>query len=158
MLITPATPAYLCAICSVEEECFSTPWSAETLAYEINDNNVIHFLALDNDLTHTLAGYTFMRHSYGDNFNEGHIENIAVAPAFRGRGVASLLMDALLAEAASRKITAVKLEVRQGNRAAMALYHKYGFKIEGYRRDYYHDPREDAILMCKELITGGKHP
>jgi ribosomal-protein-alanine N-acetyltransferase len=43
------------------------------------------------------------------------------------------------------------LEVRQGNRAAMKLYHKYGFTVEGYRRDYYKDPNEDAVLMRKIL-------
>jgi ribosomal-protein-alanine N-acetyltransferase len=74
-----------------------------------------------------------------------------VAPTCRKKGVASLLMDALVEEAMVREMIGMTLEVRQGNRAAMALYHKYGFAVSGYRRDYYRDPNEDAVLMFKNL-------
>jgi len=133
------------AIDAIEQDCYSTPWSRETLASELLDENIVGFVARDQ----AVLGYTFMRHGFG----EGHIENIAVAPAAQRRGVASYLMEALLAWAQVHSLASIMLEVRQGNRAAMALYHKYGFKIEGYRRAYYTDPSEDAVLM--RLNLGG---
>ncbi|MCL2500148.1 MAG: ribosomal protein S18-alanine N-acetyltransferase [Defluviitaleaceae bacterium] len=147
MLTVPVTPAHVDAIYAIECECFSTPWSKTAFLQELKDRHTIAFASFDT-VTDELAGYTFMRHI----INEGHINNIAVAPLHRGRGIASLLMDALLAEALTREMIGLALEVRQGNRAAMALYHKYGFLVEGYRRDYYRDPNEDAILMYKNLV------
>lgn len=171
MLIVAATLEHLNAIHAIEEECYSTPWSRETLARELTDPSVTAFAAQEltgpnvaafatEKLTGPnvaglpvpdgcVAGYTFMRRS----FDEGHIENIAVSPAARGRGIASRLMEALLAWAGTNGLTSVALEVRQGNRAAMGLYHKYGFRVEGYRRDYYTNPSEDAVLMRKNIKT-----
>jgi ribosomal-protein-alanine N-acetyltransferase len=143
MKIIPVTSNHLDAICAIEDECYSDPWSKNIFMQELNDKHVIAYAAWDA----ALVGYTFMRHI----INEGHIQNIAVAAKFRGRGIASLLMGALLAEAAAREMIGITLEVRQGNRAAMALYHKYGFIVEGYRRDYYRDPNEDAVIMWRDV-------
>jgi ribosomal-protein-alanine N-acetyltransferase len=132
------------AIRAIENECFSDPWSENIFMQELNDKHVIAYAALDT----ILVGYTFMRHI----INEGHIQNIAVASAYRGKGISSLLMNALIAEAAAREMIGIMLEVRQGNRAAMALYHKFGFIIEGYRRNYYSDPNEDAVIMWKDIL------
>jgi ribosomal-protein-alanine N-acetyltransferase len=143
MTVTAATIQHLDAITAIEEDCFSSPWSRNTLADELRDASVAGYVAL----CPYVIGYTFMRCI----FDEGHIENIAVMPAFRGRGAASQLMDALLSHAAQKDLAAIILEVRQGNRAAMKLYHKYGFYIEAYRRNYYTDPAEDAVLMRKQL-------
>jgi len=144
--IVPATLDDVEAIEAIEQDCFSTPWSRETLAFELLDANIVGFTARIAP-TLDIVGYTFMRHG----FNEGHIENIAVAPAAQGCGVASYLMEALHTWAVENALTTIALEVRQGNRAAMALYHKFGFKIEGYRRAYYSDPPEDAVLMRLNL-------
>jgi ribosomal-protein-alanine N-acetyltransferase len=148
MRVIPITPEHLDAVHALECECYSDPWPRSVFAGEINDKHMIHYLVPDPSAAGTPAGYAFMRHI----INEGHIQNIAVAPAYRKRGIASLLMDALLAEAAAREMIGITLEVRQGNRAAMALYHKYGFSVAGYRRGYYKDPPEDAVLMWKHLL------
>ncbi|MCL2204729.1 MAG: ribosomal protein S18-alanine N-acetyltransferase [Defluviitaleaceae bacterium] len=141
MLIVPLTLDYLDAVHTLERECYSDPWSILTLAHEITGGNRICLLALDAGST--AAGYAFMYHGP----YEGHIENIAVAPAYRKRGVASLLMDALRAEAARYEIPKLTLEVRQGNHEALALYHKFGFTVTGHRREYYRNPCEDAVIM-----------
>ncbi|MCL2187716.1 MAG: ribosomal protein S18-alanine N-acetyltransferase [Defluviitaleaceae bacterium] len=141
MTIIPATPVHVQAISDIENDSYSTPWSYENIAVAVCDTNMINYAAVNPD--GTLAGYAFMRHS----FEIGHIENIAVAHNHRGKGIASLLMDTLFTQAQKRSMEGITLEVRQGNRAAMALYHKYGFKVEGYRRGYYKDPTEDAVIM-----------
>jgi len=147
MNIQPATFAHLHAIHAVECECFSDPWSLGAFSQDLNNIHIIALVAMDEEQpVPTLAGYTFMRHLVED----GHIDNIAVAPAYRRMGVASLLMKALLCEAKKRGMEKITLEVRQGNRAAMALYHKYGFIPVGYRRNFYRDPNEDAVIMQKQ--------
>jgi ribosomal-protein-alanine acetyltransferase len=72
----------------------------------------------------------------------GEIEvlNIAVAPEFRRRGIATLLLDSLVADE-------VFLEVRESNLPAQELYRKTGFQIVGRREDYYDDPVETALVM-----------
>ena len=148
MVVVPAARAHLDAIDAIEQECYSTPWSRETLARELADADVTGFVAMtEAAAAYAVVGYTFMRRS----FDEGHIENIAVDPAARGRGAASALMDALVAWAQENDLASIALEVRQGNRAAMALYHKYAFRVDGYRRNYYTNPSEDAVLMRKTL-------
>ena len=83
--------------------------------------------------------------------DEGSVDDIAVAPAHRRRGVA----DALLRDAAQRArengLREIWLEVRASNAPAAALYEKHGFAEVGRRRNYYEKPREDAILMTLVL-------
>ena len=79
--------------------------------------------------------------------DEGYINNIAVSPSYRRRGVASALMDRLIDSARGLSLAFLTLEVRCGNHAAISLYEKYGFERVGLRRGYYEKPREDALLM-----------
>ena len=132
-------------IYALERECFSDPWAHSIIEREIMDMHVSSFIVYENDVA---VGYTFLRHI----INEGHIENIAVHPDFRGRGFAGVLMEAVIKEAKAKEMIGLTLEVRQGNRAAMALYHKYRFYVSGYRRGYYTDPTEDAVIMYKDLV------
>ena len=159
IIISPMTPAHINAVHAVEQDCFSSPWSVGTLREEQAGQYMISYVALDADHADVIAGYTFMRYVPGPgpsstNAGEGHIENIAVAPAYRRCGVGTLLMQTLADEAVRRAFTSITLEVRQGNRAAMALYHKFGFKVLGYRRAYYTHPTEDAIIMTKNMGAG----
>ncbi|HEY4930224.1 MAG TPA: GNAT family N-acetyltransferase [Terriglobales bacterium] len=78
--------------------------------------------------------------------DEWEIENIIVEERDRQRGVGSSLVRGLLAEARTFGAASVILEVRESNRSAMRLYESIGFKLEGRRKDYYHDPAEDALL------------
>jgi len=130
---------------ALENECFSVPWSRSIIKREIADKHIRSFMLYENG---TAVGYTFLRHI----INEGHIENIAVHPDFRGRGFAGMLMETLINEAKVLEMIGLTLEVRQGNRAAMALYHKYKFYVSGYRRGYYTEPTEDAVIMYKDLV------
>jgi ribosomal-protein-alanine N-acetyltransferase len=85
------------------------------------------------------------------SFEEGHIQTFAVKECFRKQGIGSALMENAAEKALPLGIEVLLLEVRQGNREAMALYHKHGFFVDGYRKDFYRDPSEDAILMRKKL-------
>ncbi len=92
----------------------------------------------------TLVGFLVARHVSG----EWELENIVVAPEFRGRGLGSQLLRALVARVREVESRAVFLEVRESNAAARKLYQKAGFREAGRRRRYYADPAEDAVLYC----------
>jgi len=129
-------------IYNIECESFADPWSLESIEDEILSEDSICLVATENNNT---VGYVSMRHI----IDEGHINNIAVAKDYRNRGIASLLMETLLKEADRRKIIGTTLEVRVSNYAAVSLYDKYGFIIEGYRKYYYSSPTEDAAIMWR---------
>ena len=83
--------------------------------------------------------------------DEGELENLAVACSFQRKGVATRLCEALFASAGRAGLKRMHLEVREGNTAALALYAKLGFQVEGQRPRYYADPCEDALLLGKAL-------
>ena len=74
---------------------------------------------------------------------------IAVHPELRGRGLSRKLMDQLEETAREKGAEALTLEVRKSNRTAIELYKSYGFRKEAVRKNYYHDPDEDAFIMWR---------
>ena len=76
--------------------------------------------------------------------------NIAVHPDFRRQGVARALILALTEELKKRGSHCLTLEVRASNAPAIALYEKLGFSQAGLRKNYYRDPKEDALILRKE--------
>ena len=94
-----------------------------------------------------IAGYIVARETAG----ELHINNFAVRPEFRRRGIGAILLNRVLDEARQRRANAAFLEVRSTNHAAQALYEKCGFRAIARRANYYSEPREDAVVMSLEL-------
>lgn len=82
---------------------------------------------------------------------EWELENIVVAPEFRGKGIGTFLLEELLTRAKQSNSDVVFLEVRESNAAARALYERLGFQRTGRRKSYYANPIEDAILYSKQL-------
>ena len=87
---------------------------------------------------------------------EWELENIAVAPAARQRGIGRALMQALVASARQAKASEIRQEIRASNKIAQRFGQSVGFVHEGRRRDYYRDPTEDALLF-KYLITNAEN-
>lgn len=83
--------------------------------------------------------------------DQADVIDVAVLPAYRRRGIARALMHAVLADAAARGGETVFLEVRASNAPAIALYTALGFSACGIRKNYYANPREDAVLMMRPL-------
>lgn len=79
------------------------------------------------------------------------VMTIAVAPAYRGRGLGRRLLDALVVEAVSSGAEALLLEVRADNEAALALYAGAGFERLQVRRRYYQPEDVDAVVMRRLL-------
>lgn len=126
----------------IERLSFTAPWSIDSFIYELNNRMTILLVAEFNG---QIIGYICLR----TIIDVTEILNIAVHPKFRRRGVGAGLLkralDELMSEHQDSKT--VRLEVRESNTPAIALYKRFGFEVIGRRRDYYHSPREDAILM-----------
>ena len=144
LTIAPLTPRHVDDMARLEALCFSLPWSRAMILSELNNPNAVYLAA---EWDGALAGYAGMQ----TVLDEGYITNVATAPGFRRRGVASKLLDALRAQAEQRALSFLTLEVRCSNRAAIALYHKHGFQSIGVRPGYYEKPREDALIMTLYL-------
>ena len=127
------------ALAAIEAACFAHPWSEAALRDEV-DNPAAFFVVATR--AEQPVGYAGM-HIAAD---EGFLDNVAVAPASRRGGVASALLDVLLAEGRARGLSRLTLEVRPSNAAALALYEKKGFTRDGVRPGFYRDPAEDAAI------------
>lgn len=88
------------------------------------------------------AGFALLR-----CFDDAELIRIAASARHRREGIGRRLLDALIAEAAKRGAGSIFLEVRRGNTAAIKLYEGAGFEQIGVRKDYYHAPKEDALIM-----------
>ncbi len=131
-------------IMAIESECFSPPWSRDSMLSELTSPDAAVFCTVCSG---TVTGFAVM-HRSGD---EAELYQIAVSPSFRRRGAAGMLVSALKHEAAELGLERIFLEVRAGNAPAVALYLKHGFMQCGLRRDYYDGPTEDAAIMVMEV-------
>lgn len=146
--IVPMTAAHLDAVAELEKICFpEDPWSRRIFAEALANGNTTSLLALAED--GSLLGYLF----FTAVLDEGGVDNIAVAPAARRRGVASALLGAFHRYGREHGLNSLFLEVRPSNTGAAALYEKLGYREVGRRKNYYLDPKEDAIMMKLELTT-----
>jgi len=93
-----------------------------------------------------LVGYAFISR-YVDAW---HVMNVAVATDFRGRGIATALLERLSEMTATDPQRGYTLEVRVSNVQAIRLYERLGFEARGIRSGYYTDNREDALIMWRE--------
>lgn len=131
------------AIAELEKVCFSDPWSAATIAAELNNPLSAWLVAMDGE---NLVGYIGSQTVLG----EGDMMNLAVSPKCRRMGVGEGLVNALVAVLNEKGATRLALEVRASNEPAIALYTKLGFVVAGRRPNYYRNPKEDALIMRKE--------
>lgn len=128
----------------IERECFSLPWTREQLEHQLTDDTHV-FLAAE--CSSTVAGYVGMSYV----LDEGYISNVAVSTEYRRHGIADALINKLCERAEKLDLSFVTLEVRKSNDPAIALYSKHGFVPVGERKNYYEQPRENALLMTKYM-------
>ena len=130
-------------VAALEAICFQDPWSENSVASELNNPLSFWLVALEGD---RVAGYVGSQTVMG----ETDMMNVAVHPDFRRRGVAEALILALVEELKAMDSHCLTLEVRASNAPAIALYEKMGFSQIGLRKNYYRNPREDALILRKE--------
>lgn len=145
--LVPMDRSHLAGVAELERLCFAAPWSEAMLAEELYNDTASFIVAEGED--GAVLGYAGL-HVILD---EGYIDNVAVRPDCRRQGIADRLLD-VFCRFGEEKLAFLTLEVRPSNTAAVALYRKHGFQEAGRRRDYYENPREDALLLTRQF--GGK--
>ena len=143
MKIRNMTAAEVPLVARLESVCFSDPWSERSVASELDNPLSLWLVAMEGE---RLAGYVGSQTVMG----ETDMMNIAVDPEFRRHGIAQQLVAALVAELKARESRCLTLEVRASNAPAKALYDKLGFQQIGLRKNYYRNPKEDALILRKE--------
>ena len=146
--IVPMDRSHIEQIAELERNCFSTPWTENMLTDALFDPQASFIVAEDSE--GGVLGYAGL-HAVLD---EGYIDNVAVEEAARRHGVASALLD-VFCRFGQANLAFLTLEVRASNTAAIALYQKHGFAQVGLRKNYYTNPREDAIIMTREFTDHG---
>lgn len=125
---------------ALESRIFTDAWSIASMqAAALAPATTLYAVLDEND---TVLGYAFVTRV----LDTAELDNIAVAPEWRRQGIAGMLLDA----AFDGTEAVIHLEVRASNAGAAAFYRRHGFTECGIRRNYYQNPREDAILMKRE--------
>jgi ribosomal-protein-alanine N-acetyltransferase len=136
------------AVLAVEQASFTNPWTREMYLAELN-NPGVSFLYVARDASRDVIGYC----AFWRIRDELHINNLAVAPAYRRVGVASALLAHVLSEGAKLGAARATLEVRRSNTIARHVYERFGFSIAGVRPGYYSHPVEDALILWKGTLS-----
>lgn len=148
LLIEPMRRSDLPEVMAIEVVSFSVPWTEEMFGNELGPGTLAGALVAripGADAPPPVVGYICV----WVVSDELHINNLAVHPRWRKRGIAGELLRAALQHGRREGARAAFLEVRVSNVAAQALYRKHRFDAVGVRHRYYTHPIEDAVIMCR---------
>ena len=143
MILEKMNPAHVVQIAELETICFSDPWSEKSIASELDNKLAFWLVATEGD---RVAGYIGSQ----TVMDETDMMNVAVHPDFRRKGIAEALVNGLVEHLKTMGSHCLTLEVRASNVPAISLYEKLGFSEIGRRKNYYRNPREDALILRKE--------
>lgn len=160
MIVRSALPADLPAILAIagqspEAPCWpSSAWAA-FLTPELSAPPLVR-TCLVAESEESILGFAAASALLDGQENRCGLESVAVAPAARRRGVASVLLQQILLWAEAQGARQLALEVRAGNAPALALYQRFGFHTEARRPRYYRDPEDDALLLTRGVTEVSK--
>lgn len=145
MIIKRMTSEHVPQIAFLEKLCFHDPWSESSIASELNNSLSLWLVAMEDD---TVVGYVGSQTVLGWT----DMMNIAVHPDHRRKKIGEQLVLSLEEELKKQESTCLTLEVRASNEPAKSLYYKLGFLEVGRRKNYYRNPKEDALILRKEWV------
>ncbi len=145
MKIVPFSEDDVEGIALIEKECFSAPWSEDSIKAELDNENAHFLVARSAD---KVVGYIGVHEIAG----EAYIANVAVTERYRRYSIASELLSEAEKGAKARGCEFISLEVRKSNIPAISLYEKRGYTVRGERKNFYSDPVENGIIMTLDLV------
>ena len=143
MMLEKMNASHVAQIAELEKLCFSDPWSERSVASELENKLSCWLVATEGE---QVAGYIGSQTVCG----ETDMMNVAVHPSRRRKGIAEALILGLIEELKIMESHCLTLEVRASNTPAISLYEKLGFSEIGRRKNYYRNPKEDALILRKE--------
>ena len=141
--VKKAEQCHVPQIAEIEKKSIPQPWSEAAFAAALADEKAVTLAAFCEDV---LCG--FITGVY--LLDTADIYSVAVSENYRKKGVGKFLLEEFFS-ALPDEVQAVNLEVRESNSPAIKLYEKTGFQSVGLRKNFYRDPRENAVLMTKIL-------
>jgi ribosomal-protein-alanine N-acetyltransferase len=135
-------------VLEVERASFHNPTTREWYESELERPDVCYVFVARTPEIKVAAFCAFWRVA-----DQIHINNLAVRPDIRGRGLGRVLLDRVLDEAERMGAVHATLEVRRSNAAARRLYEGAGFRLVGVRSSYYTHPIEDALILARNTGT-----
>ena len=139
-----ASAEHVLAIADLEKATFTHPASENAIKMFVDDQNTFCIALLDDG---KLASYCTLT----TVLDEAQIINVATSESYKRSGCANAVILGVFDECNKRGIVSISLEVRESNVPAIALYEKLGFVVAGKRKNFYTDPRENALVMIKNL-------
>ena len=143
MKIIPMNESHVAQVAALEKQCFSDPWSENSVGPELEDPLSLWLIAEGDG---AVCGYIGSQ----TVLDETDMMNIAVRPDCRRKGIAAALIAELVSRLKARGSRILRLEVRESNLPAIALYKAMGFTQLGLRKNYYRNPKENALILGKE--------
>lgn len=131
-------------VAEIEAASFSIPWSLRAFTDTVEKTNFRYFVAEEAGEILGYCGFLYV-------LDEAEIPNVCVKASARRQGIGRKMLEALITEAKKLGIAVLYLEVRESNEAAKTLYASLGFLANGIRKNFYEQPQENAVLMCKTL-------
>ena len=144
MIITTMTEKHVAQVAELEKICFgSAAWSEKSVASELENPLSVWLVALEGE---KVLGYVGSQ----TVIDETDMMNVAVHPDYRKQGIARELIVRLVESLKLCKSHSLTLEVRASNEPAKNLYKMLDFEEIGIRKNYYRNPKEDALILRKE--------
>jgi len=148
VVVAPLRTADLGAVLRIEDAVFDEAWSRRLFEEELAQRTSRAYRA-------AWVGRELV--AYGGIMavdDEAHLNNIAVAPAWQGTGIGTVLLCDLVRTALAKGLAHLTLEVQVGNEPALALYRRFGLAPVGVRPDYYGAGRDALIMWVRDIDTG----
>ena len=143
IIIRKAAAEDVPAIAEIEKASIPQPWSEAAFADALTQENAVTLVAeVDGEIAGFITG-VFL-------FDNADIYSVATAEQYRKKGIGGKLLQAFF-DTLPNEVETVGLEVRESNLAAISLYEKHGFERVGLRKNFYEQPRENAVLYTKQL-------
>ena len=137
------------AVLVIEQQSFTMPWTDAMFRSELQNEHTSHMLvARVVQASSPIVGYV----GYRVVLDEMHVILIAVAPAWRQRGIARQMICQAMDQACAAGCRRATLEVRVSNTPAQQLYYSLRFAPVGTRPKYYMRPTEDALILWRDPL------
>lgn len=128
-------------VLEIENLSFLDPWTRRMYLAEVRERNNSYFIVAK--CGEKIIGYG----GFWLVVDEAHLVNLAIHPDFRRQSIGTQIMHYLLTLAKQLEAKRATLEVRESNIVAQNFYAKFGFIPVAYRKKYYSDTKEDAVIM-----------
>ena len=131
-------------IAELEQEIFTDAWTQTGIEETFVQSHSVIVVAEEDS---KIQGYCILYVV----LDEAEIARIGVTERVRHGGVGSLILQFGEKICKEKGVERLLLDVQEGNLPARKFYEKHGFLVDGIRKNFYDNPKEDGVLMSKSL-------